>query len=146
MPHESQWLTAEEAAAHLKVKTRCLLRWVRLGNLQAYTLSGTKRHVWRFRKEDLDAALLSKPVLGTIRELPSRASAEKAAEPFRRMLAKPIKTVPMVSALVEQFKVERMSTRASTSHSVKAWLRNHIVPQWETIRSPIFRPGLLICG
>jgi len=68
--------------------------------------------------------------LGTIRELPSRALAEKAAEPFRRMLAKPVKTVPMVSILVEQYKVERMSTRASTSHSVKAWLKNHIVPKW----------------
>jgi hypothetical protein len=35
----------------------------------------------------------------------------KAAEPFRRMLAKPIKVVPIVSVLVEQFKVEKMSTR-----------------------------------
>ncbi|MGB7132492.1 MAG: site-specific integrase [Candidatus Sulfotelmatobacter sp.] len=68
--------------------------------------------------------------LGTIREFPSRAMAEKAAEPFRRMLAKPVKTVPTVSILVEQYKLEKMSTRASTSHSVKAWLRNHIVPQW----------------
>src|SRR5580692_5087282 len=46
---QSEWLTAEEAAAYLKVKTRSLLRWVRLGNVQAYTLSGTRRHVWRFR-------------------------------------------------------------------------------------------------
>jgi integrase len=68
--------------------------------------------------------------LGTIRELPSRAMAEKAAEPFRRMLAKPVKTVPTVSILVGQYKLEKMSTRASTSHSVKAWLRNHIVPAW----------------
>jgi integrase len=62
--------------------------------------------------------------------LPSRAIAEKAAEPFRRMLAKPVKLVPTVSILVEQYKLEKMSARASTSHSVKAWLRNHIVPQW----------------
>ena len=41
--------------------------------------------------------------LGTIRELPSRAAAEKPAEPFRRMLAKPIKVVRIVSILVEQF-------------------------------------------
>jgi len=53
IPRQSEWLTADEAAAHLKVKTRSLLRWVRLGQLQAYTLSGTRRHVWRFRKEDL---------------------------------------------------------------------------------------------
>ena len=40
-----------------------LLLWVRQGKLQAYALSGTKRRIWRFRKEDLDAALLSKPVV-----------------------------------------------------------------------------------
>ena len=50
----SEWLTAEEAAAYLKMDTtRALLRLVRLGSLRAYVLSGTRRHVWRFRKEDL---------------------------------------------------------------------------------------------
>jgi len=51
---QSEWLTADEAALYLKVKTtRCLLRLVRLGAVRAYALSGTRRHVWRFRKEDL---------------------------------------------------------------------------------------------
>jgi excisionase family DNA binding protein len=59
----TEWITTEEAAAYLKVKTRSLLLWVRQGKLQAYALSGTKRRVWRFRKEDLDCALLSKPVI-----------------------------------------------------------------------------------
>jgi len=57
------WLTASEAAAYLKVKQRSLLLWVRQGKLQAYALSGTKRRIWRFRKEDLDAALLASPVI-----------------------------------------------------------------------------------
>ncbi len=61
-PH-SDWLTASEAAAYLKVKPRSLLLWVRQGKLQAYALSGTKRHIWRFREEDLDTALLASPVL-----------------------------------------------------------------------------------
>jgi len=65
MTIQSEWLTAEEAAKYLKVKTRTLLRWVRQGNLQGYALSGTKRRIWRFRKEDLDAALLAKPVLNS---------------------------------------------------------------------------------
>jgi len=68
----SEWLTAEEAAAYLKVKPRSLLRWVRLGNVKAYTLSGTRRHVWRFRKEDLDSALLAKPVV-SCESLPVRS-------------------------------------------------------------------------
>jgi excisionase family DNA binding protein len=57
------WLTASEAAAYLKVKPRSLLLWVRQGKVQAYALSGTKRRIWRFRKEDLDSALLASPVI-----------------------------------------------------------------------------------
>jgi len=59
----AEWLTTQEAAKYLKVKPRTLLFWVRQGKLQAFALSGTKRHVWRFRKQDLDAALLVSPVL-----------------------------------------------------------------------------------
>lgn len=52
-----QWLTAAEAAQHLRVETRTILSWARQGKLKAYTLSGTKRHVWRFLQVDLDATL-----------------------------------------------------------------------------------------
>jgi excisionase family DNA binding protein len=60
---QSDWLTGSEAAVYLRVKPRTLLLWVRQGKLQAYALSGTKRRIWRFRKEDLDSALLSSPVI-----------------------------------------------------------------------------------
>jgi excisionase family DNA binding protein len=53
----TEWLTATEAAQYLKVKARTLLLWVRHGKLKGYALSGTRRHVWRFRRVDLDAAL-----------------------------------------------------------------------------------------
>jgi len=71
-PCVSEWLTAAEAAEYLRVKTRSLLLWVRQGKIQAYALSGTKRRIWRFRREDLDATLLSKPVL-TSGPLPVRS-------------------------------------------------------------------------
>jgi len=71
------WLTATEAAAYLKVKPRTLLLWVRQGKVKAYALSGTKRRVWRFRPQDLDAALMEAPVL------PSPA--QSAALMHRRM-------------------------------------------------------------
>ena len=58
-----EWLTAEEAAGSLKAKPRTLLMWVRQGKVKAFALSGTKRRIWRFRKEDLDAALLSASVI-----------------------------------------------------------------------------------
>jgi excisionase family DNA binding protein len=61
--HQAEWLTAAEAAHYLKVKPRSLLLWVRHGRVQAYALSGTRRRVWRFRREDLDSALLAHPVL-----------------------------------------------------------------------------------
>jgi excisionase family DNA binding protein len=66
MTMQSEWLTAEEAAGHLKVKTRTLLLWVRQGKVKAFALSGTKRRVWRFRQHDLDAALVELPVLSSI--------------------------------------------------------------------------------
>lgn len=59
------WLNTEEAAAHLGVKPRTLLWWVRQGKLPAHALSGTKRRVWRFLHEELDSALLSRTV-GTL--------------------------------------------------------------------------------
>jgi hypothetical protein len=37
-PPQSDWLTASEAAAYLKVKPRSLLLWVHQGKLQAYAL------------------------------------------------------------------------------------------------------------
>ena len=71
---QSEWLTVAEAAKYLKVKSRTLLLWVRQGKVKAFALSGMKRHVWRFRKTDLDAALLEYPVL------PSTAPSVRPAE------------------------------------------------------------------
>jgi excisionase family DNA binding protein len=62
---QSDWLTAAEAAAYLKVKTRSLLLWVRQGKMRAYALSGTARRIWRFRKDDLDSHLLANPVVSS---------------------------------------------------------------------------------
>lgn len=56
--NNAEWWTAKEAAAYVKVGTRTLLLWVRQGKIRGYPLSGIKRRVWRFRKADLDAALL----------------------------------------------------------------------------------------
>jgi excisionase family DNA binding protein len=53
----AQWLTANEAAAYLRVDSRTLLRWAREGKVRGFTLSGATRHVWRFRHADLDATL-----------------------------------------------------------------------------------------
>ena len=70
----AELLTAAEAAQYLKVRVRTLLLWVRQGKVKAFALSGTKRHVWRFRHSDLDAALLESSVL------PSRPPSVRPAE------------------------------------------------------------------
>jgi excisionase family DNA binding protein len=53
----SEWLTASEAANHLKVKPRTLLLWARQGKIPAHRLSGVRRCVWRFLRTELDAML-----------------------------------------------------------------------------------------
>jgi excisionase family DNA binding protein len=63
---KTTWLTPEESAGHLKVKTRTLLAWIRQGKVKAFALSGTKRRIWRLRMQDLDAALMESPVLPSI--------------------------------------------------------------------------------
>lgn len=52
-----EWLTAIEAALYVKVKPRTILQWAREGKVPAHRLSGTRRCVWRFRKDELDAIL-----------------------------------------------------------------------------------------
>jgi excisionase family DNA binding protein len=52
-----EWLTAKEAALHLKVRPATLLLWARQGKIPAHRLSGIRRCVWRFKREELDAAL-----------------------------------------------------------------------------------------
>ena len=71
------WLTAHEAAAYMRIKVRTLLLWVRQGKVQAYALSGTKRRVWRFRRVDLDGALLAHPVI--VSAAPTVLSKERRA-------------------------------------------------------------------
>jgi excisionase family DNA binding protein len=65
---QSEWLTAEEAAKYLKVKTRTLLLWVRQGKVKAFALSGIRRRVWRFRQHELDAMLLTSSAVSAEKE------------------------------------------------------------------------------
>src|ERR1700688_1397851 len=51
--HNSEWLTASEAALHLKVAPRTLVRWARRGSIPAHRLSGTGRITWRFLRSEL---------------------------------------------------------------------------------------------
>jgi excisionase family DNA binding protein len=54
---QSEWLTAAEAAAYLRVAHRTVLDWAKSGRIPARKLSGTARVTWRFRRSELDAML-----------------------------------------------------------------------------------------
>lgn len=69
----TEWLTAQESAQYLRVKTRTLLMWARQGKVRGHTLSGVSRHVWRFRREDLDAALTEPQALSVVESAMSSA-------------------------------------------------------------------------
>lgn len=75
---QSEWMTVAEAANYLTVRPRTLLLWARQGRVKAFALSGTRRHVWRFRRQDLDAALLESSVLPSI--APSVRPAERTGK------------------------------------------------------------------
>lgn len=74
--------------------------------------------------------------IGTTSQFPTKASAWRAAKPLRDAVESrmPIisnnSKVPTVSALVDQYRVEKMPTRFSTRRAYDAWLRNHIIPNW----------------
>ena len=51
------WLTANEAAQHLRVKPRTILKWAKDGQIPGHRLSGSKRITWRFLKSELDGML-----------------------------------------------------------------------------------------
>ncbi len=59
------WMTASEAANYLKVKVRTLQHWTRARKIKAYALSGCKRHVWRYRREDLDNLLFASSMVSS---------------------------------------------------------------------------------
>lgn len=66
--HQSEWLTAAEAANYLRAKPRTILLWARQGHIKGYILSGTERVTWRFLRSDLDATLTPPSVALTKRQ------------------------------------------------------------------------------
>jgi excisionase family DNA binding protein len=63
--HQSEWLTATEAAQYLRVAHRTILDWAKTGKIPAHRLSGTRRCTWRFRADELDGAIMAAPSAAT---------------------------------------------------------------------------------
>jgi hypothetical protein len=70
-----------------------------------------------------------------VSQYPTQASAWRAAKPLRDAIenqtqVNPSNVAPTVTALVEQYRAEKMPRRNDTRRSYDVWLRNHIVPKW----------------
>jgi excisionase family DNA binding protein len=67
-PHTSEWLTSAEAAEHLKISPRTLVKWAKAGRVPAHRLSGQHRCTWRFLRSELDGMLGASSVDSADRE------------------------------------------------------------------------------
>ncbi len=71
--------------------------------------------------------------IGTMKQFPTKASAWRAAKPWRDAIENQIsisQATPSVTKLVEQYRAEKMPQRFSTRRGYNSWLNNHIVPRW----------------
>lgn len=93
--------------------------------------SRTWHFLWR------ENGLRKSKLLGHESELPTKASARRAAEPYRRQLIdgtdqQQTRSVgPTVKSIVENYRIEKMPTRIDTRRTYDAWLRHHILPEFE---------------
>jgi integrase len=69
-------------------------------------------------------------LIGTKQQYPSKASAWKVAETFRKVTTVKTASLPTVITLVESYRAEKMPTRIDTRRSYEVWIRNHILPKW----------------
>jgi integrase len=76
-------------------------------------------------------------LLGPESDLPTKASARRAAEPYRRQLVDGTNQQQTqserltVKSLVEGYRIEKMPKRIDTRRSYEVWLRRHILPEFE---------------
>ena len=79
--------------------------------------------------------------LGTLAELPTREDAlSKVARVKRDVRLQAERTVVTVAQLIDQYREERMPTRASTARGYNAWLKNHVLPRWGGARITALQP------
>ena len=72
-------------------------------------------------------------IIGTRQEYPTKSAAWKAVEtlqPKPKPVIQDVPTVPTVSAVVQEYRKEKMPKRKDTRRSYEVWLSNHILPKW----------------
>ena len=92
--------------------------------------------VWVFRWRESDGKRRAQ-ILGSREQYRTKADASRAAETIRGAAnavqpggRTPVRTVPTVAELVDQYRKENMPESYSTKRSYNCWLNNHVVPRW----------------
>jgi integrase len=69
--------------------------------------------------------------LGNLNELNQEQADQKAEEMLRNLKLQTKRNVPIVSWVVEQYRIEKMSKlRHSTQRIGEVWIKKHILPRW----------------
>jgi integrase len=106
----------------------------RARNQQGSVVFNKRSRTWHFLWRE-NGSRKSK-LLGHESELSTKASARRAAEPYRRQLIDGTNTqqhqpeAPTVNSLVENYRTEKMPTHIDTRRVYDAWLRCHILPEF----------------
>src|ERR1700722_7990311 len=68
--------------------------------------------------------------LGNLNELTQEQADARASDKLRSLNLQTERKSPTVLQVVQQYRLEKMPKRYSTSRSYEVWLRNHIIPKW----------------
>lgn len=84
--------------------------------------------------------------LGTVKELPTRSHVERAARPFVDAFNSPKPTATLtMGQVIDRYRKEVMSKRASTAATEGSWIKNHIEPKWgKTLLSDFGKPAEVV--
>ena len=96
--------------------------------MRAYIVESKTRGTWHLRF--LENGVRKQKQVGTLRDWPTRAEAEKATAHLLNLYNKTVTEVPTVEALVKRYRDEGMPERKSTRRGYETWIKNYILPRW----------------
>jgi hypothetical protein len=81
--------------------------------------------------------------LGTVAELPTRSHIERAARPYVDAFnSEKLVSTRTMGQVIDRYRKEVMSKRASTAATEGSWIKNHIEPKWgKTLLCDFGRPA-----
>jgi integrase len=91
-----------------------------------------RTRTWNLRWRDASGIRRSK-LIGSETDYPTKAAAEKAADPLRQQLINPVAAPtsgPTVNQVYEGYRDERMPKHESTRRGYTCWFDNHVLPVW----------------